>query len=156
MKTFSTTPKDVKTQWHVIDASGKTLGRLSTEVATLLMGKHKPTYAPNINTGDFVVVINASKVKLTGNKAQQKVYHRHSNYPGGLKSVSYERMIDTNPSRVIELSVKGMVPHTRLGRSMMNRLKVYSGEVHPHQAQMERLESKETKPAKKERKRGRS
>jgi len=156
MKTYSAKPSDVIPQWHVVDAAGKTLGRLSTEVATLLMGKHKPLYSPNINTGDFVVVINASKVKITGNKTRQKVYYRHSNYPGGLKSVSYERMMDSDPTRIIELSVKGMVPHSLLGRAMMKRLKVYSGDSHPHKAQIRELTEQETKPAKRQRKRGRS
>lgn len=156
MKTYCTKTSDVVPQWHVIDASGKTLGRLSTEVSTLLMGKHKPIYTPNINTGDFVVVTNASKVRLTGNKNRQKVYYRHSNYPGGLKSVSYERMMDSNPTRVVELAVKGMLPHNVLGRAMIKRLKVYSGDTHPHQVQIETQTGEGTKPNKKERKRGRS
>lgn len=136
MKTYSTKSTDLRPQWHVIDASGRTLGRLATEVATLLRGKHKPIFTPNLNTGDFVVVVNAARVRVTGSKAAQKVYHRHSNYPGGLKSVSYSRMMETHPSRVIEHAVRGMMPHNRLGRAMMGRLKVYAGDTHPHHAQL--------------------
>jgi len=136
MKTYSTKSSDLVPQWHVFDASGKTLGRLASEVATLLLGKHKPTYAPHLNNGDFVIVVNAAKVRVTGKKEQQKVYYRHSNYPGGLKSTTFAKMIETNPTRVIESAVRGMIPHNRLGRDMMKRLKVYSGETHPHQAQV--------------------
>lgn len=135
MKTYSTKSSDLTPQWHVIDASGKTLGRLASEVATLLLGKHKPIYAPHLNTGDFVIVVNAAKVRVTGKKAQQKVYYRHSNYPGGLKSTTFAKMLETHPTRVIESAVKGMIPHNRLGRDMMSRLKVYAGDTHPHQAQ---------------------
>jgi large subunit ribosomal protein L13 len=140
MKTYSTKSSDLTPQWHVIDASGKTLGRLASVVATLLMGKHKPIYTPNLNTGDFVIVVNAAKVRVTGNKAQQKVYYRHSGYPGGLKSVTLERMMQTHPTRVIEYAVKGMLPHNRLGRDMLRRLKVYAGDTHPHQAQVGKSE----------------
>ena len=140
MKTYSTRSSDLTPQWHVIDASGKTLGRLASLVATLLMGKHKPIYTPNLNTGDFVIVVNAAKVRVTGNKAQQKVYYRHSGYPGGLKSVTLERMMQTHPTRVIEYAVKGMLPHNRLGRDMLRRLKVYAGDTHPHQAQVGKSE----------------
>jgi large subunit ribosomal protein L13 len=140
MKTYSTRSSDLTPQWHVIDASGKTLGRLASVVATLLMGKHKPIYTPNLNTGDFVIVVNAAKVRVTGNKAQQKVYYRHSGYPGGLKSVTLERMMQTHPTRVIEYAVKGMLPHNRLGRDMLRRLKVYAGDTHPHQAQVGKSE----------------
>ena len=140
MKTYSTRSSDLTPQWHVIDASGKTLGRLASAVATLLMGKHKPIYTPNLNTGDFVIVVNAAKVRVTGNKAQQKVYYRHSGYPGGLKSVTLERMMQTHPTRVIEYAVKGMLPHNRLGRDMLRRLKVYAGDTHPHQAQVGKSE----------------
>lgn len=137
MKTYSTKLSDITPQWHVFDATGKTLGRLATEVATLLQGKHKPIYAPHLNTGDFVIVVNAAKVRVTGNKAQQKLYYRHSNYPGGLRSTTFARMIETHPTRVIESAVKGMIPHNRLGRDMMKRLKVYPGDAHPHQSQVE-------------------
>jgi len=140
MKTYSTKSSDLKPQWHVIDASGKTLGRLASEVAVLLMGKHKPIYAPNLNTGDFVVVINASKVRVTGKKAQQKIYYRHSGYPGGLKSTTFAKMMETHPTRVVEYAVKGMLPKNRLGRDMLRRLRVYPGDTHPHEAQVGKSE----------------
>ena len=135
MKTYSTKPSDIKREWHVIDASGKVLGRLATEVARLLMGKHKPIFSRNLDTGDFVVVINADKVRVTGNKAKQKLYYRHSGYPAGLKSVSLEKMMETYPTRVIEYAVKGMLPHNRLGAKIRKKLKVYVGDTHPHLAQ---------------------
>jgi large subunit ribosomal protein L13 len=135
MKTYSARPADIERQWHVIDASDKILGRFSTQIACLLMGKHKPMFTPNQDTGDFVVVINAGKVRVTGNKAKQKLYYRHSGYPGGLKSISLEKMMQKNPTRVIEHAVKGMLPHTRLGAGMMKRLRVYAGDTHPHLAQ---------------------
>ena len=142
MKTYSTKPSDIEREWHVIDASDKVLGRLSTEVARLLMGKHKPIYTRNLDTGDFVVVINAEKVRFTGDKAKQKLYYRHSGYPGGLKSVSLEKMMETHPTRVIEHAVKGMLPHNRLGASMRKKLKVYAGDTHPHLAQTKASSSK--------------
>ena len=135
MKTYTTKPADIERQWHVIDASGKVLGRLATQIASLLMGKHKPIFSRNLDTGDFVIVINADKVRLTGNKAKQKVYYRHSGYPGGLKSITLEKMMQTNPTRVIEYAVKGMLPHNRLGASMRKKLRVYIGDTHPHLAQ---------------------
>jgi len=135
MKTYSTKVSDIERQWHVIDASGKVLGRLATQVASLLMGKHKAIFSRNMDTGDFVVVINADKVRVTGNKAEQKVYYRHSGYPGGLKSIRFEEMMQTHPTRVIEHAVKGMLPHTRLGASMFKKLRVYVGDTHPHLAQ---------------------
>ena len=136
MKTYSTRARDINRQWHVIDASGKILGRMATEAAQLLEGKHKPTYAPNMDTGDFVVIVNASEVQLTGNKAKQKVYYRHSGYPGGLKSDNFANLIKTRPTRVVEHAVKGMLPHNRMGRAMARRLKVYPNPTHPHQAQV--------------------
>jgi len=145
MKTYSTKASDIKRQWHVIDASGKVLGRLATQVATLLMGKHKPMFSRNLDTGDFVVIINAEKVRVTGNKAKDKLYYRHSGYPGGLKSTSLERMMQTKPTRVIEYAVKGMLPHTKLGAQMMKKLKVYAGDTHPHQAQTKTAVTEETK-----------
>ena len=145
MKTYSTKPTDIERQWHVIDASGKTLGRLATQIAGLLMGKHKPIYSPNLDTGDYVVVINADKVRVTGNKAKQKTYYRHSGYPGGLKSITLEKMMQTNPTRVIEHAVKGMLPHTRLGASMKKKLRVYVGDTYPHPAQVKTTQIKETK-----------
>ena len=135
MKTYSTKPSEIEREWHVIDASDKVLGRLATHVANLLMGKHKPIFSRNLDTGDFVVIINADKVRVTGNKAKQKLYYRHSGYPGGLKSVSLEKMMQTNPARVIEHAVKGMLPHNRLGAKMVKKLKVYAGDTHPHLAQ---------------------
>ena len=135
MKTYSTKKADIERKWHVIDASGKTLGRLSTRIASLLIGKHKPIFSPHLDTGDFVVVINADKVHFTGNKTKQKLYYRHSGYPGGLKSITLEKLMQTNPTRVIEHAVTGMLPHTRLGASMKKRLKVYIGETHPHPVQ---------------------
>lgn len=145
MKTYSTKATDIERQWHTIDASGKTLGRLATQIAGLLMGKHKPIYSPNLDTGDYVVVINADKVRVTGNKAKQKTYYRHSGYPGGLKSITLEKMMQTNPTRVIEYAVKGMLPHTRLGASMKKKLRVYVGDTHPHPAQTKTTQIKETK-----------
>ena len=144
MKTYSTKASDLKPAWHVIDASGKTLGRLASEAATLLLGKHKPIYTPHLNTGDFVIVLNAAKVRVTGRKAEQKIYYRHSGYPGGLKSASFAKMMETHPTRVIEHAVKGMLPHNRLGRDMLRRLKVYAGDVHPHQAQVGSRSREET------------
>ncbi len=135
MKTYAVKESDIKREWHVIDASGEILGRLATQVASLLMGKHKPMFSRNMDTGDFVVVINADKIRVTGNKAKQKLYYRHSGYPGGLKSISLEKMMQTNPTRVIELAVKGMLPHTRLGAKMIKKLRVYVGDTHPHLSQ---------------------
>lgn len=143
MKTYSTKASDIERQWHVIDASDKILGKLSTQVAGLLMGKHKPIFCPNLDTGDFVVVINADKVRVTGNKPKQKVYYRHSGYPGGLKSITLEKMMQTNPTRVIEHAVKGMLPHNRLGASMIKKLRVYTGDTHPHLAQTQTASTKE-------------
>jgi large subunit ribosomal protein L13 len=135
MKTYSPKAKDIEREWWVVDAAGKTLGRVATEAASLLMGKHKPIYAPYIDTGDYVVVINAAKVKVSGKKAEQKIYYRHSGYPGGLKSPSFKEVFSKNPTRVIELAVKGMLPRNRLGRIMFKKLKVYPGNEHPHEAQ---------------------
>lgn len=136
MKTYSTKAKDIERQWWLIDAADKTLGRVATEAANLLMGKHKPLYAPYIDAGDYVVVVNAAKVRVTGKKAEQKIYYRHSGYPGGLKSRTFEEMLGRDPTRVIELAAKGMLPHGNLGRAMLRKLKVYPGDEHPHQAQI--------------------
>jgi large subunit ribosomal protein L13 len=143
MKTYSIKAKDVERQWHVIDASGKTLGKLATQVANLLMGKHKPTFVPYLDTGDFVIVLNATKVKVTGKKPKQKTYYRHSGYPGGIKAETYEEMMAAHPTRVIEHAVKGMLPHNRLGRAMFKKLKVYAGDSHPHQAQVAGMKTSE-------------
>jgi large subunit ribosomal protein L13 len=136
MKTYSIKAGEIDRQWHVIDASGKTLGRLASEVAVILMGKDKPTFSNHINVGDYVVVINAAKIKVTGNKDKQKMYYSHSNYPGGLRTVSYSDMLNKNPEKIITSAVKGMIPRNRLGRQIMSRLKVYEGDEHPHQAQI--------------------
>lgn len=135
VKTYSAKLSDIEREWHVIDASDKVLGRLATQIARLLIGKHKPIYSPNLDTGDYVVVINAEKIRVTGNKVKQKLYYRHSGYPGGFKSISLERMMQTNPTRVVEEAVKGMLPHNRLGASMRKKLKVYAGANHPHLTQ---------------------
>lgn len=138
MKTYSTKASEIKREWHLIDATGQVLGRLATQVARLLMGKHKPIFTRNLDTGDYVVVINADKVRVTGNKAKQKVYYRHSGYPGGLKTITHDKLMETNPTRVIEHAVKGMLPHTRLGADMMKKLRVYVGDTHPHPVKMKK------------------
>jgi large subunit ribosomal protein L13 len=140
MKTYSTKASDIQRQWHVLDASGKVLGKLATQAATLLMGKHKPIFTPNLDTGDFVVIINAEKVRFSGGKEGKKLYYRHSGYPGGLKSVSLEEMMQADPTRVIEHAVKGMLPINRLRAVRMRKLKVYVGEAHPHLAQTGTIE----------------
>lgn len=135
MKTISAKASDVKREWYLIDASDKVLGRMATEIAVRLRGKHKPIYTPHVDTGDYVVVINAEKVILTGNKENAKVYHRHSGRPGGLTTVPVSTMRKRHPTRIIELAVKGMMPKGPLGRAMMSKLKVYAGPDQPHQAQ---------------------
>ncbi len=135
MKTYSAKPESVKREWFVVDAAEQTLGRLATEVARHLRGKHKPEFTPHVDTGDYIVVINADKVKVTGNKSSDKMYYRHTGYPGGLKSISFEKLIDHKPEMVIETAVKGMLPRGPLGRDMLRNLKVYAGSEHPHQAQ---------------------
>jgi large subunit ribosomal protein L13 len=136
MKTYSTKAKDVEHRWHVIDASDKTLGKIATEAATLLMGKHKPMYVPYLDTGDYVIVLNAEKVKVTGKKLNDKKYFRYTGYPSGLKQQTLAEMLAKHPTRVIEHAVKGMLPHTTLGKAMFKKLKVYAGDSHPHQAQV--------------------
>ena len=135
MRTFSPKPADVERQWYVIDAKDVVLGRLASQVATLLRGKHKPIFAPHIDTGDFVVVINADKVVLTGKKLEQKQAYRHSGYPGGLRAMPYSELMEKRPDRAVEKAVKGMLPKNSLGRKMARKLKVYAGPEHPHQAQ---------------------
>ena len=135
MKTYSQKASEVSRDWYVVDADGQTVGRLSTQIATLLRGKHKPTFSPNIDGGDFVVIINAEKIQLLGKKQDQKMYSRHSNYPGGFKSVSYRRMLATHPDRILRYAVKGMLPKTRLGRRQLVKLRIYAGATHPHLAQ---------------------
>jgi large subunit ribosomal protein L13 len=135
MKTFTAKPAEVKRDWYVVDAEGKTLGRLATEIARRLRGKHKPEYTPHVDTGDYIVVVNAEKVHVTGNKRNDKMYYRHSGFPGGLKQANFAKMVQTFPERTIELAVKGMLPKGPLGRAMYTKLKVYAGGEHPHQAQ---------------------
>ena len=150
MKTYSARPTDIKRERHVIDAADKTLGRLSSQIARLLMGKHKPMYTPSQDTGDFVVVINAEKVRVTGKKSEQKVYYRHSNYPGGLKSITLGRLMQQFPTRAIEYAVQGMLPHTRLGARMNRKLKVYAGPTYPNmpKAKTEKTTTKKSKKSK--------
>jgi large subunit ribosomal protein L13 len=135
MKTYTATPADRQRDWFVVDAAGLTLGRLATQIADALRGKRKPTYTPHVDTGDFVVVVNAEKISVTGNKRQAKRYYRHSGYPGGLKSRSLEEMLDRRPEEVIRIAVKGMLPRNRLARKQLTKLKVYAGPDHPHAAQ---------------------
>lgn len=135
MKTFSAKPETVKRDWYVVDAAGKTLGRLATEVARRLRGKHKPEYTPHVDTGDYIVVINAEKVAVTGNKATDKTYYSHTGFPGGIKSITFDKLIQKKPEMVIEKAVKGMLPKNPLGRAMYRKLKVYAGSEHKHTAQ---------------------
>jgi large subunit ribosomal protein L13 len=135
VRTYSPKPGEIERQWLVIDAADVVLGRLATHAATLLRGKHKPVFAPHVDTGDFVIVVNAAKVALTGNKRQTKVAYRHSGYPGGLKQIGYEELLSTRPERAVEIAVKGMLPHNRLGAQLIKKLKVYAGPEHPHAAQ---------------------
>ena len=136
MKTFMAKPGDMKNRkWYILDAEGKVLGRLAVEAAKILRGKHKPDFTPHVDTGDHVIVINADKIKLTGNKLRTKKYYRHSGYPGGLKVINYEKLMKTRPELAVEKVITGMLPHNRLGAKMARKLKVYSGPEHPHQAQ---------------------
>lgn len=135
MKTYITKPAEVERQWVVVDAQGQTLGRLATRVATILRGKHKPGYSPSVDCGDYVIVINAEKIHVTGRRMDQKMYYRHSGYPGGLSEISLRDQLEQFPTRPIEAAVRGMLPKNKLGRKMFKKLKVYAGEEHPHQAQ---------------------
>lgn len=135
MKTYTAKPETVERDWFIVDAENKTLGRLSTEIARRLRGKHKPEYTPHVDTGDYIIVINAEKVHVTGNKRTDKMYHHHTGYPGGLKSISFDKLIEKAPERVIETAVKGMLPKNPLGRAMYTKMKVYAGSEHPHTAQ---------------------
>lgn len=139
MKTYSQKASEVQREWYLVDATDQTLGRLATQIATLLRGKHKPTFSPNLDGGDFVVVVNAEKVRLTGRKPDQKIYYRHSNYPGGLKQTPYKRMLAQHPERILRFAVKGMLPRTRLGRQQITKLKIYAGPAHPHAAQQPKV-----------------
>ncbi|KJR96674.1 MAG: 50S ribosomal protein L13 [Peptococcaceae bacterium BRH_c4a] len=136
MKSFMAKTGEIEKKWYIMDAEGKVLGRLATEVATILRGKHRPTYTPNVDTGDHVIIINADKIVLTGNKLKNKKYYRHSGYPGGLKVTSYATLMSTKPELAVRKAIVGMLPHNRLGSAMAKKLKVYSGSEHPHQAQL--------------------
>ncbi len=135
MKTYSAKPGDIDRKWYLIDAEGEILGRLATQIATILRGKNKPNYTPSMDLGDYVVVINAEKIKVTGNKLKGKIYRYHTSYPGGLKSVTLETLLKKKPELVVKKAVQGMIPHTKLGRTMIKKLKIYKGNEHPHQAQ---------------------
>ncbi|MDN3653533.1 50S ribosomal protein L13 [Thalassotalea ponticola] len=139
MKTFVAKPESVTREWFVVDAEGKTLGRIATEIARRLRGKHKPEYTPHCDTGDYIVVVNAEKVRVTGNKAKGKIYYSHTEFPGGLKQISFEKLIEKAPERVIEFAVKGMLPKGPLGRDMYRKLKVYAGPEHKHAAQQPKV-----------------
>ena len=139
MKTYTAKPSDIKQDWFVVDASGKTLGRLASEIARRLRGKHKPEYTPHMDTGDYIVVINAKEVKVTGNKATDKIYLHHTGFPGGIKSINFDKLIEKKPERVIEKAVKGMLPRGPLGREMYRKLKVYPGAEHKHAAQQPKV-----------------
>ena len=137
--TLSAKPAEVRRDWFVVDANGKTLGRMASEIARRLRGKHKTIYTPHVDTGDFIVVVNAEKVAVTGNKAKDKIYYSHTGYPGGIKDISFEKLIDKAPERVIQSAVKGMLPRGPLGRAMFRKLKVYAGTEHPHVAQQPKV-----------------
>ncbi len=136
MKSYMAKSSNVERNWYVVDAEGKTLGRLASQIAHILRGKHKPIYTPHVDTGDFVIVVNADKIHVTGNKAEQKMYYRHSGYPGGLKGMNFNQVMEKDPTRAVYTAVKGMLPHNRLGRAMLKKLRVYAGPDHPHAAQM--------------------
>jgi len=146
MKTYSLKGGDVSKAWHVIDADGQTLGRLATRVAELLQGKHKPTYSPHLDMGDFVIVVNASRVKVTGNKLEAKIYYRHTGYMGGLKETPLSEMLEKHPERVVEKAVKGMLPRNNLSKALIRHLKVYAGPDHPHDAQVGGSKKREAAP----------
>ena len=135
MKTFSAKPQEVQSSWYLVNAEGQTLGRLASQIASRLRGKHKPEYTPHMDMGDYIVVVNCEKIRVTGAKSTDKMYHHHTGYPGGLKSISFEKLIDKAPERVIQGAVKGMLPRNPLGRAMFKKLKVYAGSEHPHAAQ---------------------
>jgi large subunit ribosomal protein L13 len=138
-KTYNMKESEIQREWYLVDAENQVLGRVATQIATLLRGKHKPTFTPHLEMGDFVIVINSEKIVVTGRKAEQKIYYRHSGYPGGLKPTPYKMMLAKHPDRIIRFAVKGMLPKTRLSRRLMTRLRVYSGAKHPHEAQQPKL-----------------
>jgi large subunit ribosomal protein L13 len=135
MKTYSAKPREVEAKWYIIDAEGKTLGRLASMIANILRGKHKPEYTPHIDMGDFVIVINAEKIEVTGKKETDKMYHHHTGYPGGFRTISYKDLVAKHPTRALEKAVKGMIPHNTLGDQQFQKLKIYTGTEHPHEAQ---------------------
>ncbi|MFN2557433.1 MAG: 50S ribosomal protein L13 [Nitriliruptorales bacterium] len=135
MRTYSPSAREIQREWYVVDARDEVLGRLASRVAQILRGKHKPMFAPHLDVGDYVIVVNAAEVRLTGEKIEQKVWHRHSGYPGGLKSVPFARLLATSPEKAVEKAVRGMLPKNKLGRQMVRKLKVYAGPEHPHEAQ---------------------
>jgi large subunit ribosomal protein L13 len=137
-KTYVTKQEDVQRDWYVVDAAGQTLGRLAAQVASVLRGKHKPIYSPAVDAGDYVIVVNAAKIHVTGRKLDQKMYYRHSGYPGGLKEITLRNLLQKHPARVIEHAVRGMLPKNRLGRRILKHLKIYAGSEHPHEAQQPR------------------
>ena len=139
MKTYSAKPADIQQDWFIVDATGKTLGRMATEIAHRLRGKHKAEYTPHMDVGDYIVVVNAEKVAVTGKKGTDKIYHSHTGYPGGLKSISFNKLIEKAPERTIQSAVKGMLPRNPLGREMFRKLKVYAGDQHPHTAQQPQI-----------------
>ena len=139
MKTFTAKPESVERDWYVVDANGKTLGRIATQIAARLRGKHKPEYTPHVDTGDYIIVINAEKVTVTGNKAKNKIYYSHTGFPGGIKEISFEKLIAKKPEMVLETAVKGMLPKGPLGRAMFRKLKVYAGAEHQHTAQQPQI-----------------
>ena len=139
MKTYTARAEDLEREWFLVNAEGKTLGRLASEIAQVLRGKHKPIYTPHLDCGDFVIVVNAEKVRVTGRKLDQKMYYRHTGYPGGIKSISLRNQLQQHPERVLEAAVRGMLPRNRLGRKMLKKLKVYAGNSHPHQAQQPKV-----------------
>lgn len=139
MKTYTVKKGDIKREWYVVDAQGKSLGRLASGIAKILRGKHKPIYVPYMDCGDYVIVVNAEKVRVTGRKLDQKFYYRHSGYPGGLKSISLRDQLQKHPTRILEAAVRGMLPKNRLGRAMIKKLKIYAGGSHPHQAQQPKV-----------------
>ncbi len=139
MKTYTARAEDMERKWFLVNAEGKTLGRLASEIAKVLRGKHKPLYTPHLDCGDYVIVVNADKVRVTGRKLDQKMYYRHSGYPGGIKSISLRNQLQKHPERVLQAAVRGMLPKNRLGRKMLKKLKVYAGDSHPHQAQQPRM-----------------
>jgi large subunit ribosomal protein L13 len=135
VRTFTQKQEEIERDWYVVDAEGETLGRLASRIAPILKGKHKPIYTPHLDCGDFVIIVNAEKVRVTGRKLDQKFYHRHSGYPGGLKSISLRDQLNRYPERVLEAAIRGMLPKNKLGRRMIKKLKVYAGDAHPHEAQ---------------------